>query len=203
MERATHPHALAIRINIQSLKLIRLQTSLRNLEQDIESFLEEYFTKLSHYLQPFLLETVQKHQVAKEDALQEQCRAVEQLLKQLYRHLAKHYHPDSGVRADTDKMRRVNEAYAQKELGSLLLLTSDMASVTQGSITTSQTDLMHYYELLSNMVLQAEEQLRQLEQSEANHLRRHMLVARLNGRNFIEEIAAKLQNKYRVRAFSV
>jgi hypothetical protein len=203
MESHTLSHALAARINIQLLKLLRLQAEMRNLERDIEGFLHEYFTALEQYLRPFLTHSMQ-YPVPVQEEMEAQLDSMEKLLKQLYRHLAKHFHPDGGAQTSPEMMSRINTAYAQKELGSLLLFTASIAPSHEGQhITASHADLMHYYQMITRLTLQTEQHLRTLEQSEANRLRKHMLMARLNGMNFIEEIAIKLQKKYRAAAFSV
>lgn len=204
MEPKPLTHALAARINIQLLKLIRLQAELRTLEREVETFLHEYFTALEQYLRPCLIHVTPPATLTDSETMDAQLQSMEQLLKQLYRYLAKHFHPDSGEQTEPDMMSRINAAYAQKELGSLLLFTTGIAPSNQGQhITASHADLLHYQQMITRLNLQAEQQLRALEESEANRLRLHLLKARLNGDNFMEEIAEKLQKKYRAQAFSV
>lgn len=196
---------LAVRINMALLRLQRLEQQRRTLEQEIDSFLSEYFKTIAARLpahvalfddglpnQPGNATRTQTQQPQPREELE----SLEQLMHQLYRRLARSCHPDLHPDMPADTMSAVNNAYENKELGSLILLSQQILQPDANSTAPgfSLSDLQHYYNHITQLTRQTEQTLKQLQSSDANRLRREMLLARLRGHDMVARVAEGITN---------
>jgi hypothetical protein len=186
---------IAAQININLLKLYRLQQQYGQLQTEIDAFLDNYYAAITPHLLPYFAKNPHHNDVVVLDIEAEYCSNFEKILKQLYRSLAKHFHPDLSGDASYSIMTKLNAAYENKELGSLLIygLQFDLADDV---LRLSVDDLLHYQQLLKAHTTELTLKLQHLQQSEANVLRQLSLQARLEGRNIEREVVHKLKNKY-------
>jgi hypothetical protein len=186
---------LATHININLLKLYRLQQQYKQLQTEIDAFLEQYYAAITPHLMPYFSSQNHINNNLIRDEVVEYCHNFEMLLKQLYRRLAKYFHPDSGNQTEHSVMARLNAAYQNKELGSLL--TFDLPNnMSDNLLTLTENDLLHYHQLIKGTVAELQEKLDSLNNCEANILRQTSLRARLEGRNITNEVIEKLKAKY-------
>jgi hypothetical protein len=115
--------------------------------------------------------------------------ALDTVMHQLYRQLARLSHPDVNPAAPPHVMVRINAAYQNRELGSLMLLARDAAH----EIDFSFDDMVHYHDSLHALSTDMQQQIEALRTSDANRLRTRLLIARLNGDDVIADVAKALQ----------
>ncbi len=181
---------LAVRINTALLRFRRLSQQYDKMEQSINASLQDYYEALAPLL-PYhnqVTPNVPRHK----NAVREDMASLDDLIKQLYRHLAKACHPDTNMH-HADAMHEVNQAYEAKALGSLMALCHDYLESSVSS-HLSLKDLQHYYLHISELADNAQHALTLLEQSEANQLRTKLARAQFTGDDIIGEVAFKLKS---------
>jgi hypothetical protein len=186
--------AIAAKINENMLCLNDLQTQIITLKTELEQFLTQYFTNISQHIPEHLLIN---SLTSANPTSQEYANNFETIIKQLYRSLAKHFHPDLS-NGNSSNMQMLNEAYKHKQLGTLMLLESEIGANNE-ILKYSFDDLLHYHELVQTSLNQAEKELAELQQSDAMRLKNNILLARLNGYDIIRSVADKLQQKHQPR----
>lgn len=188
---------LAVRINMALLKMYRLQQQLESLQHDVSTFLDEYLGAVAKHLDKYLSSSLvslhdDKHMLLENTAPSEQMIVMEKLMKQLYRQLASKCHPDINPEIASSTMISINQAYDNKELGSLILLSHTLKA---DSINFSKDDLTHYHQEIVTINNDLEEKIATLKESDANILRKDMLLARLNGLDVIANVADTLRKR--------
>jgi hypothetical protein len=186
--------AIATRINDNMQQLGIIQTQIAQLKMELEQFLNQYFAIISKNLPPYLL-TAAKPSLT--PVMQGYSNNFDTIIKQLYRTLAKHFHPDMN-NGDNRNMQILNEAYQHKQLGSLMLLESEIGANNE-ILQYSLDDLLHYHELVQTSLIQAEAELTALQQCEAIRLKQNILLARLHGYDMMSAVAMKMAQKYTVK----
>jgi hypothetical protein len=193
---------LAVSINTSLLKLDRLHHQIHTLRTELDAVLEGYFTQIAARLpwmtahpsisiaeqSDFDSETTADMQGFKAHHTQ-----MEQVMQQMYRKLAQHCHPDVNPHVAPETMVAVNRAYQQRELGSLMLLAQEMLGSFWHGVAFTKADMEHYHSSLREMVEAMQTALIRLQQSDANALRRRLLMARLHGNDVIGEVTERLQ----------
>jgi hypothetical protein len=125
------------------------------------------------------------------------------MIKNLYRALAKRYHPDL-VTDPAEKRRRekvmaeVNQAYADKNLSALQALASRPEEPERESVKSRQQviiELRREIDRLRKLVVELESRLHQLVHSSILELKLDVTIARRAGRDLLGEIAADLQKQ--------
>jgi hypothetical protein len=125
--------------------------------------------------------------------------ASEAEIKQLYRQLARQFHPDLAAdeldRARrTEKMAAINNAYAARSLAELAALAQTLN--VEGSIfNVSVEALQKELDRCQRRLAEIERELRQLPQRPSVQLSLEVKLARRRGRDLLGEIAADLQRK--------
>lgn len=129
---------LEVRVNLALMKLERTCYQLKLMQEDLSSFLEDYFARVGGHVSQ-LHDDIEVHsapvpaeQPTHEEVLEEAREGTQELqdeCKKLYRDLARHYHPDTGTGSTaahrTEIMSRINHAYRRKELGTLIRLSTE------------------------------------------------------------------------------
>ncbi len=126
-------------------------------------------------------------------------------IKQLYRQLARRFHPDLAVNeADrahrTEKMAAINNAYAARSLTELAALAQE-ADRLIGPSRPGQTEaqlieaLQAELERCQRRLREIERELRQLPQRPSVQLSLEVKLARRRGRDLLGEMAAELERK--------
>ncbi len=190
--------AIAAKINSNMQKLNSLQAKIAALTGELQQFMVQYFSEIAQYLPSYLLNNNNAQLPTDCLTSSDYSHNFEQIIKQLYRTLAKHFHPDLSANSGAINMQRINQAYEKRQLGSLLLLSVELKSGND-ILAYSIDDLLHYHELVAISVTQGEQELEQLQQSDAMQLKRNILLARLHGYDMMAVIANKLQRKYDLR----
>jgi hypothetical protein len=189
---------LAVSINTSLLKLDRLHRQLHTLQNELDEVLEAYFAQIAAHLPWLAMTQTESSNFASETrmdmgGLQAHHAQMEQVMHQLYRKLARHCHPDVNPDITSDAMVAVNHAYHQRELGSLMLLAQEMLGSFWHNVAFTHDDMLHYHATLRGMVEALQSALTHLQHSDANALRKRLLMARLQGNDVIAEVAGRLQ----------
>lgn len=133
--------------------------------------------------------------------------ASEAQIKQLYRQLARRFHPDLAVdEADrarrTAKMAAINDAYAARSLVELEALAQDPERfIHTGQAPPGQTDTQRVQALRDALarcqrrLREIERQLQSLDQRPSVQLSLEVKLARQQGRDLLGEMAAELEGK--------
>ncbi len=209
-------HAIAEKINANIAKLNNLQAQITSLQYEMEQFLAQYFANISKHLPQYLLSNHLLNNPSSQScsvrpSSKDYAINFDQLLKQLYRTLAKHFHPDYSNnnvafigekprQQNNANMQHLNAAYAQKQLGSLLLIGAEL-DLRDNITTHSLDDLLHYHQLLQTTIIQAEQELAQIQQSDVLKLKRNILLARLHGYDMMTAIAVTMKYKYQQKEY--
>jgi hypothetical protein len=193
---------LAVSINTSLLKLDRLHQQIDTLRRELDTVLDGYFTQIATHLPWVTLsppESPTEHMdfnaetIPEMAGLSEHHAQMQQVMQHMYRNLARHCHPDVNPDASPDAMVAVNRAYQQRELGSLMVLAQEMLGSLWHGVAFTRDDMQHYHTTLREMVEAMQSAFIRLQQSDANHLRRRLLMARLHGNDVIAEVAGRLQ----------
>ncbi len=126
-------------------------------------------------------------------------------MKDLYRRLAKAFHPDLSP-SETERensarlMAEINDAYARGDVAHLRLIADrEQPFATEANELLSQRieRLTRQRAGLDETIARLQEQLRRLENSEFALLKREFDEAAMSGRDLLSEIAAKLKARIR------
>lgn len=130
-----------------------------------------------------------------------------QTLKQLYRKLARLYHPDYAQNEE-DRLRRnqimgmINEAYQVQDMDALRALEKAVPDIQDGQASPLPLDVMRLRQLQKTYYDLAE-QIRDLESHRNQLIHNHMMdlkiqtkVAQVKGRDLLREIAADMEREY-------
>jgi chromosome segregation ATPase len=120
-------------------------------------------------------------------------------IKQLYRQLARRFHPDLAVNeADrthrTEKMAAINNAYAARSLTELAALAEGL-NVERSTFNVSVEALQAELERCQRRLREIEGELRQLPQRPSVQLSLEVKLARRRGRDLLGEMTADLERK--------
>lgn len=191
---------LAVQINVCMMRVERLTYQLQTLKEELEECMQHYFSQISAHVT--LGRSMQKQEfdtnpsyIKPLDDIIAKCDATDHVMRQLYRHLARACHPDIHPNAAPALMTKVNEAYHNRELGSLMLLAAQTQQHSRHMLTFTIEDMSCYRDTLQTTAEALQQQLEALLQSDANRLRQRILAARLNGGDVIADVVNALQRK--------
>ncbi len=196
-DRYSQQTQLAVRMNMALMRLYRLEREVAELRREIAEFLEEYFGAIAAKLHPGLYasETISEAEEAlPSDEMTDVRRhldALDEQMHHMYRQLARQCHPDVNRNVPEGTMRAVNEAYQNKELGSLIILCADMLD---GAM--DQEALEQQYQMIAEMETMLQKERETLDQSDANRLRKRHLLSRLHGDDFVESVAGGINQMW-------
>ena len=126
----------------------------------------------------------------------------ERKIRDLFRRLAKQYHPDMAQGAEQKKqhaeiMAEINQAYSAKNLEALEALAkrNGHAATTakHSSPATEIARLSTELQQLETMIFEVEHTIRELDLSHAMQLRSEMKGERQDGRDFLSEMEAEIK----------
>jgi hypothetical protein len=187
---------LAVMMNMAFLRLNRVQMQLHALQREIDEVLDGYFVSISKRISPFVVSekslTTSPHPPQSDD-FTPKADALNALMHQIYRRLARSCHPDVNPTAPTEKMVTLNQAYQQRELGSLMLLCQQALEEGVETVHFSLHDMQHYYDSITALTEEMQAHYRALETSDANRLRKRLLLARLHGDDVMGAVAKAMQ----------
>lgn len=203
------PERLAARINVALLRLERLERQRHTLQSDIDAFLKEYFGAIAAKLHPHLLVRESEPEGvaqagaqpppaaadATEDATEsaQALSALDALMHRLYRSLARQCHPDVNPDAPPQTMSALNAAYQNRELGSMMLISRRVAMTSE--MRYDAHALRQHLEHITELAEAVERSLSALQESDANRLRRQMLLARLSGEDRLSPVIEGMQQR--------
>lgn len=127
-------------------------------------------------------------------------------IKQLYRRLARRFHPDlAGDEAErtrrTQKMKLINDAYASRSLVELIALTQEADTLVDHETTFHRTEVQLIQALEAELVRcrrrlrEIEQEIRHLAYRSSVELSLEVKAARQQGRDLLAELAAELERK--------
>jgi len=130
---------------------------------------------------------------------------VEEQLKNLFRELAKRYHPDLVTDPEEKQWRqeimaKVNQAYTARDLDALELLASKPERFNEELIQTpleQMRSLQQELDHLEMVIKDIEHTLREIDISSTMQLKREVKRARRSGRDLIADMSAELEERIR------
>jgi hypothetical protein len=204
-DNITYPHSRnlrAVKVNLALMRFYRRTREVEVLRQELQACEASYYHALADKLAPWFAHSTPTpdpalvpYAEAPSEAFTTHLRHMQEMMRHMYVALARHYHPDHQGQEHTPMMQRVNEAYAERELGTLMMLYQETLPLTS-SIRISDEDMQHYLERIRQLSAQVEEEYQQLRQSDLYALKERLLRARLEGKNLIEEVAESLKQRY-------
>jgi DNA repair exonuclease SbcCD ATPase subunit len=125
--------------------------------------------------------------------------ASETEIKQLYRQLARRFHPDLAAdEADrvqrTEKMAAINNAYAARSLTELTAL-AEAVDMERSTFNVSMEALQAELERCQRRLAEIERELRQVSHRPSVELSLEVKLARRRGRDILKELAADVDKK--------
>ncbi len=190
-------------VRIKFAKERKLSDVLEDIEDDVRDTFFEEREKINN-LEDKTSESSQEYkqhlEEAEETRLDEES---EQELKQLYRELAKKYHPDRS----TDKkqsedyhkiMAEINEAYKAKDIEKLRSFAEKVEreeKIAKETLEEKLDRLKHDDEVLSGIIAKLEGELRSLKLGETYKLMEKVQLAKERGDNLLQQLAAKLKSQ--------
>lgn len=190
--------------------------SLRQLEEELNQFISDYYGKVGHYFEELariedelqaeelLARQVQAAQVTQAaarsfDAITHKThsRTIERDMKSMYHDMAKRAHPDAaGDSADVEAMSRLNDAYARRNLGEMWKIKQELDDDKQSGRAKDRLEQMKAQHEQLQMALEEVEQMRrQLEESPASELMQRAFQMRLCGQDFIQQVTDHVQSQ--------
>ena len=220
--------ALEFRTKRAVSKLDTACDQLRELESELEHFLNDYYAQVGSYVEE--LHDIEK-QLMQLDASYEACSQTPLLdtfvadthvqimqkknatrltgeLKSLYRTMVKDYHPDmaTGSKAveqlKEDVIRTINDAYARRNLGELYKLKFDMEAKRKGHAMDKEDKVALYeqrYGAIDRALQDVDQRKARIMSSPAYQLMQRALEARLAGKDLIATIIHDLQQQIRMK----
>ncbi len=183
--------------------------ALRQLEDEIAHFMEQYYTKVGSYFEELARleeeltafnasiaadqiaarKTHQVNESLRAIAHKSNARALEADLKTLYRDMAKRAHPDAGDTADHEAMGRINEAYAKRNLGELWKIRQELEVEPVKALPKDRIAMLQaQQEALQKTLEEVESRRLSLEESEACALMQRAFQMRICGQDFIQQV---------------
>lgn len=213
--------AFETQINRALNSLDRSCESLRQLELEIDEFLNDYYHHVGTYFEqisaieaeiealntgdvPELMPTAKRIYENMEVLPKSQCKALDQDIKTLYRDMAKEYHPDAASGAEAVKqikeevIKTLNDAYSRKNLGDLWRIRFELEDEqVKGSMHPLERIqlLRRRVSMIEQMFEEVEAKRLKLEESPACALMQRAFQMRLCGQNFIEHVIADVKQQ--------
>jgi len=127
----------------------------------------------------------------------------EKKIRELFRNLAKRFHPDlaEGKRDKNERekiMARINQAYSARDLRSLEKLTKQVGARDSGNAIGPQAEILrNKVELrqLETMIFEVEHTIREIDLSPALQLRNDLNFEKEAGRDFFADIESNIIDK--------
>jgi|GEM_PF-2213584 len=213
--------AFETQINRALNSLDRSCEALRQMELEIDEFLNDYYHHVGTYFEqmsaieaeiqalnsgevPELMPTAKRIYESMEVLPKSQCKALDQDIKTLYRDMAKEYHPDAAAGAEAVKqikeevIKTLNDAYSRKNLGDLwrirFELEDDQLKATMHPAERIQL-LRRRVSMIEHIFEEVEARRLKLEESPACALMQRAFQMRLCGQNFIEQVTADVKQQ--------
>lgn len=199
---------------------------LRALEGELERFLSNYYGRVGGYFEQ--LQKIEQEleafratymwspaQAVLENAKQfnevtskELSKQLDDEMKQLYRSMAKEYHPDAprGEQAvaqmKEDVIKTINNAYARRNIGELWKIKWEMeraAAQTKTQAHEKMVQLERHCEKMQQSLHEVQRRRKKLEQSPAYALMQRAFQLRLCGQDFIEIVTSNVMSQIEAR----
>lgn len=192
--------------------------ALRLLEIELDEFLDDYYHHVGSYFEQIaaieaeieslkvqptdIMPTARRIYEGMDVLPKSQSKGLDQEIKNLYRDMAKEYHPDAASGAEAvkqikeDVIKTLNDAYARKNLGDLWRLRFDLEDDQTASAMSTQERielLTKRVTIIENMFEDVERRRLKLEESPACALMQRAFQMRLCGQNFIESVIADVK----------
>lgn len=195
---------------------------VRESEDDLATFLSEYYGKVGDYIRS--LEEVNKalmqrvdsrrqtlpmeneipEQKAQQEYISPSIKAetstphLDQEMRELYLLLVKKFHPDTAPQGgDAELIKTITHAYQHRQMGSLWKVAFDQEWQEIRTLPSAVRLklLQHYHARIHNAAHQMERRLSGLYASEEYQLRQRLFAARLRGEDLLERIVENLEHE--------
>lgn len=125
-------------------------------------------------------------------------------LKQLYRRLARRFHPDLARNNQererfTNLMAKINDAYARRDIDTLRMLDDAENDPDEQNLSTNKRTLKYLYRQYAELEMEIQDlkaEYHDLMNGWVMDLKLQNSMARAQGRNLLKEMADDLQNDY-------
>jgi len=191
-------------------QLDRASESLRQVEQELEAFLDSYYAQVGGLVDELQVLEQQLPDAPPPDAAgmpPAPLPGLDSQVKTLYRKLVRQCHPDTAGESETSAraIRHLNAAYAQRDIGELWKLQWELERDTAAhSPQRRVAQLKAHYEQMQDALNRVEARRQALLDSPGYALMQRAVQLRLCGQDFMELVKAHLsrriaQKRYQAR----
>jgi len=201
--------SLQAKIDKHSLEQRILSREVESLEASIKNFVDTYFQEISYLIDPNLekkqkpsqeysdLEEIEPDKLEKE-------KLIDTELKSVYRKLVRICHPDIASIGKNEKeiFFMINEAYNDRDLASLIKLEKILCDEQESEHESKSSELSYIENHLQSLRTEYASIINEIEKlklkkdnlvySSANVLMRKITIAKIHGKDLIEEIKEEM-----------